>query len=77
LSSFLNQLTLGTTIVDGGKDKLVNIEHFESKITNPKIKLLKFERFGHLFPLEEPQKTADIILQIINQPKIRANIGSK
>lgn len=72
-----NQLTLDTTIVYGGKDKLGNIEHLESKITNPKIKLLKFDDFGHLFPLEEPQKTADIILQIINQPKIRANIGSK
>lgn len=73
----LNQLTLSTTIVYGGKDKLGNIEHLESKITNPKIKLLKFDGFGHLFPLEEPQKTADVILQIINQPKIRANIGSK
>ncbi len=73
----LNQLTLDTTIVYGGKDKLGNIEHLESKITNPKIKLLKFDGFGHLFPLEEPQKTAHVILRIINQPKIRANIGSK
>ena len=73
----LNQLTLDTTIVYGGKDKLGNIEHLESKITNPKIKILKFDGFGHLFPLEEPQKTAHVILRIINQPKIRANIGSK
>ncbi|WNC74133.1 alpha/beta hydrolase [Thalassotalea psychrophila] len=65
LFKFKNKLTVPAALIYGEKTNIIPVRYFERFAKLNQIELKMFENGGHMFPLEQPDKTAIMVDKLI------------
>ena len=65
LFKFKNKLNVPAALIYGEKTNVIPIRYFERFANLNQIELKMFENGGHMFPLEQPDKTATLIDKLV------------
>jgi pimeloyl-ACP methyl ester carboxylesterase len=65
LKTYKNKLKVPSALVYGEKTDVLPVKYFNRFAKKNDIPLTMIDNGGHMFPLEQPDKTADIITEII------------
>jgi pimeloyl-ACP methyl ester carboxylesterase len=65
LTTFKNKLTVPSALIYGEKTDVLPVSYFNRFAKMNDIPLTQIDNGGHMFPLEQPEKTAVIINNII------------
>jgi len=66
LSKFKNKLTVPSALIYGEKTDVLPVNYFNRFAKMNDIQLTEIPNGGHMFPFEQPDKTAETIKKIIN-----------
>ena len=65
LKTYKNKLSVPSALVYGEKTDVLPVSYFNRFAKMNDIPLTKIANGGHMFPLEQPEETAEIIRKII------------